>query len=488
MRPPAKTPSLWLSLLPCILLLALLVVNVSLFSDDASSGPNQLALLFSAVFAGALGHYVLAMDYRKIQGRAIKSITLAMEAVIILLIVGCLIGLWIVSGVVPAMIYYGVQALHPAVFLLLACVICSVVSLAIGSSWSTMGTVGVALIGIGAALGFPVSLVAGAIISGAYFGDKMSPLSDTTNLAPAVAGAELFTHIKHMFYTTIPAYTLTLAAFAAIGFFYTPGEYSVTTVADISGVIASHFHIRWYLLLIPALVIVLAARRMPAIPALLIGALLGGATALVFQPQQLTANPNETLRLSDAYIALVSTAYSGFTMETGNEMVDGLLSRGGMVNMFSTISLILMAMLFGGVMESTGMLPRIAQAILGRVRGAGSLIGATVGSSVLFNLFAAEQYLAIVIPGRMFRQAYETHNLDPRNLSRALEDGGTVTSVLVPWNTCGAFASSVLAVPTLSYLPFCFFNLLCPLVSITMATFHLAIVEAQEPPEQEETA
>lgn len=479
-----KEPSLGLSLLPCGVLMALLILNVRLFQDDSSSGPNQIALLLSAMFAGGIGHFVLKMDYREFEKRAIRSIVLAMEAMIILLVVGCLIGLWIFSGVVPTMVYYGIQVLSPSVFLVVTCVLCAIVSLAIGSSWSTMGTVGIALIGIGQALGFPVSLVAGAIISGAYFGDKMSPLSDTTNLAPAVAGTNLFIHIRHMFYTTIPAYTITLLIFGCIGLFYQPGAYNAATVDALTNALAVEFNVHPLLLAVPALVILLAARRMPAIPALVIGAVLGALTGVIFQPQQLTGDLAAGAA-AQAYMRVLDIAYNGFVMDTGNEVMDALLSRGGMVNMFFTITLIISAMLFGGIMEATGMLTRIARAILSKVRGAGSLLGATIGSCILFNVFAAEQYLSIIIPGRMFRPAYVQQDLAPRNLSRALEDGGTVTSVLVPWNTCGAFAASVLAVPTLSYLPFCFFNLLCPLVSSVMAGMHLAIVRgasADNPP------
>jgi len=477
-----KIPPLWLSLLPGALLLALLIVNVALFRDSASAGPNQLAILLSAMFAGALGRFVLKLNYRELERHAVKSIVLAMEAILILLIVGALIGTWIMGGVVPAMVYYGIKLLNPTVFLLVACLVCSVVSLAIGSSWSTMGTVGVALIGIGKALGFPDPLVAGAVISGAYFGDKMSPLSDTTNLAPAVAGTELFTHIRHMFYTTIPAYTLTLIAFASIGLLYRGGEFDPEMARGIVETIGAQFNIQWYLLLVPAAVILLVACRVPAIPALVTGTVLGGGAAVLLQPHQFAGG-------IEAYKAILNTAYSGYALDSGNAMVDALLSRGGMVNMVDTITLILMAMLFGGVMEATGMLPRIAQAILHLARGAGSLIATTIGSCILFNLTASEQYLAIVMPGRMFRGAYEAYRLDPRNLSRALEDGGTVTSVLVPWNTCGAFASGVLGVSTLSYAPFCVFNWLCPIVAISMAAMGLAIKPlAQEPPQHEATA
>lgn len=479
-EPPA--PSLKLSLIPCAALIALLGTNVHFFGDDASSGPNQVALLLSGLLTSVLGRVVLGLNYRDIELRAVKSIVLAMEAIIILLIVGCIISLWILSGIVPTMIYYGVKAINPTIFLLIACLICSLVSLAIGSSWSTMGTVGVALIGIGRALGFPDALVAGAIVSGAYLGDKMSPLSDTTNLAPAAAGSELFTHIRHMFYTTIPAYAMALLAFAGIGLLYTPGRYDPAMIQEILVTLEGAFQIHWYLLLVPLLVIMLAARRMPAIPALAVGGLLGALVALLVQPQQCVAGAGDAFTFSAGYVRILDAAYNGFVMESGHRVVDDLLSRGGMANMFSTVSLIMMAMFFGGTMEATGMLPRIARAILSKVRGVASLVGATVGTCILFNIFAAEQYLAIVIPGRMFRAAYEKLGLAPRNLSRALEDGATVTSVLVPWNTCGAFASSVLGVATLAYLPFCFFNLASPFISVATAAMRVGIVYEKNPP------
>ncbi|HOZ49515.1 MAG TPA: Na+/H+ antiporter NhaC [Candidatus Hydrogenedentes bacterium] len=466
-------PPLWLSLLPVGFLLAVLTTNVAVFRDEASSGPNQLGLLLSAMFAGLIGRVVLKCDYRAVERHAIQSIVLAMEAVIILLVVGALIGTWIMSGVVPAMIYHGIRLISPGVFLLVACVICSVVSLAIGSSWSTMGTVGVALIGMGKVLGFPDGLVAGAVISGAYFGDKMSPLSDTTNLAPAVAGTDLFTHIQHMIYTTIPAYSITLVTFAVIGLFFHSDAYHDPAVAEMAETLRQHFNVSGYLLLIPLAVVVLVGFRMPAIPALVIGLLLGAATAVVFQRQPWAGDGGVAAKA--AYARVASVAYSGFASETGNEAVDQLLSRGGMVNMTNTVILIVMAMVFGGIMEATGMLPRIAEAILHLAHGAGSLIATTIGTCIVVNLTASEQYLSIVISGRMFQSTYKAYGLDPRNLSRALEDGGTVTSVLVPWNTCGAFASGVLGVPTLTYLPYCVFNLVSPVVSATMAGMGVAI-------------
>lgn len=470
--PPVR---LSLALLPCVFLIVLVMVNAWCFGEDASSGPNQMALLLSGVLVSVLGYLLLSLGYQDIESRAIKSIILAMEAVLILLTVGCLIGLWILSGIVPTMIYYGIQLFTPVIFLPAACIICSIVSLAVGSSWSTMGTVGIALLGIGKALSFPDPLVAGAIVSGAYFGDKMSPLSDTTNLAPAVSGGELFSHIRHMLYTTVPSYGLALLLFTIISFFYTPGEYNDDAVATILRHIGEHFSIHWYLLLIPLIVIVLAAKGMKAIPALTVGTLLGAAAALLFQPQRFLNDAGESLSALEHYKMLIATAYEGFTLESGEPVVDSLLSRGGMAAMYDTVSLILAAMFFGGAMEATGFMNRIAEAILSKVRGISSLIASTLASCVLCNVFLSDQYLSLVIPGRMFRSAYRHYKLDVRNLSRALEDGGTLTSVLVPWNTCGAFAASVLGVATFAYLPFCFFNLINPVVAIILAALRIGI-------------
>lgn len=479
------TPSLRIALLPCALLIGLIILNVSLFGDSASSGPNQIALLFCGILVAILGHFFLGLRYREVETRAIKSVVLAMEAMLILLIVGCLIGLWILGGIVPTMIYYGIKILTPVIFLPVVCLVCSIVSLSVGSSWSTMGTVGIALLGIGKALGFPDPLVAGAIISGAYFGDKMSPLSDTTNLAPGIAGSELFIHVRHMLYTTIPSYTITLVLFTAISLFYKPAEFNAASVQTILSGIESTFSIHWLLLLIPLLIIILAARGMSALPALTLGALLGAAAALFFQPLRFTTDDGALMAWSERYMMLVTTAYNGFTLKSGQEALDALLSQGGLSGMYDTISLILSAMFFGGAMEATGLMQRISRAILYHVRGAASLIAATIGTTMLVNVFLAEQYLAIVLTGRMYRMEYRNRGLDARNLSRALEDGGTLTSVLVPWNTCGAFASSVLGVSTFSYLPFCFFNLLSPPVAVLLATLRIGIkaLPPETPPE-----
>lgn len=469
------TPPLRLALLPCAVLLTLIAFNIYLWGDASSAGPNQMALFFSGIFAAVLGHFTLGLGYKEIEKRAIKSIVLAMEAVLILMVVGCLIGLWILSGIVPTMIYYGIRVLTPTIFLPVACIVCSIVSLAVGSSWSTMGTVGIALLGIGTALGFPSALVAGAVISGSYFGDKMSPLSDTTNLASGIAGTDLFVHIRHMLYTTVPSYTLTLVLFTMVSLFYDTSNYNADTVNQILTGIEQNFKVHWYLLAIPALVIVIAAKGMPAIPALILGALMGAGAAVIFQPAVFIGDSGVAMTWTEKYVLLINTAYHGVMLNSGHEMVDSLLSRGGLSGMYDTVSLIVTAMLFGGAMEATGFMQCVAKSIVQHVRGMGSLISATVGTSILFNVFVAEQYLAIVLTGRMFRVAYRDYNLDNRNLSRALEDGGTLTSVLVPWNTCGAFAASVLNVSTFAYLPFCFFNLISPVVAAIMAGFHIGI-------------
>lgn len=462
-------PSLPLSLTPVALLVAILVLNVRLFGDGATSGPNQLALFVAALATAAIGHTQLQRHYDLLEHEAIQAITLAMKANLILLTVGALIGLWIAAGVVPTLIYYGVKMISPGVFLPVACGACAVVSLAIGSSWSTMGTIGVALVGVGETLGIPLPMVAGAIVSGAYFGDKLSPLSDTTNLAPAAAGTELFAHIRHMLYTTVPSMILTLAAFSALGLAYRGDEYDPALVNSVLSTLETYFNITPLALATPIMVFGLVMLRMPAVPALILGIFFAAVQAFVLQGELVNRVLGDTRGFAAVYTLLVDTGVNGFSIETGNELVDGLLNKGGMLGMLNTVLLIVMALFFGGMMEATGMLNRLAEAVLSLVRGPASLVAATIGTCSLFNLTASDQYLSIVIPGRMFRDAYQRLGLDARNLSRSLEDGGTVTSVLVPWNTCGAFAATVLGVSTLSFAPFAFFCLLSPVVSIVVA-------------------
>lgn len=461
-----KKPNLVVSLVPVVVLVTLLVMNIIVFNDNAALGPNQVTLFLAATICAGIGIFHLKIPYKDIEKKIIHSIGLSMQANLILLVVGTLIALWIFNGVVPAMIYYGIKLFNPNWFLPLTCMVCCVVSLATGSSWSTGGTVGIAFIGVGQALNIPTSMVAGAVISGAYFGDKLSPLSDTTNLAPAMAGVDLFTHIRYMLFTTLPSIMIALIGFTVLGYFYGGTGTDITQVKEVLNVLETRFNLSPLLFILPALVFFMVAKKVPALPALIMGCLLGVVFGLVFQQDLLRAMIGPEISWLKIHGKIIELAHSGFVISTQNEMIDSLLNRGGMSSMLNTVWLILMAMVFGGVMEATGMLEEIGNAILKMVRGTGSLIAATISSTMVINLTASDQYLSVVLPGRMFRASYRKFGLAPQNLSRSLEDGGTLTSVLVPWNTCGAYFSTILGVSTLSYLPFCFFNLVNPIVGI----------------------
>lgn len=458
-----RAPTLFEAFIPVIFLIILLSINVGIFGDASLDGSNQIVLILSAsvaaLIAGRLGY-----KWSEIQDGIVKSISSAMTSLLILLLIGSLAGTWLLSGIVPAMIYYGLQILNPTIFLFAACVVCSVVSIATGSSWTTAATVGIALIGIGKALGVSEGLVAGSILSGAYFGDKMSPLSDTTNLAPAMAGTDLFTHIRYMTITTVPSITISLIIFLIMGL-TNDATGSVTETASILNAIDDQFFISGWLFVVPAIVVILIVRKVPAIPALLLGTLLGALFALIFQPD-LVAGIGGAYSPSGMFVGIMKSLYGDISIATSNEMVNELLTSGGMAGMLGTIWLILSAMIFGGVMESSGMLKQIAKAIISMVNSTGALIASTVGTCVFFNITASDQYLAIVVPGRMYADIYKRKGLAPENLSRTLEDSGTVTSVLIPWNTCGAYHSSVLGVSTLAYAPFCFFNIISPMMTM----------------------
>ncbi|MEQ8471918.1 MAG: Na+/H+ antiporter NhaC [Marinoscillum sp.] len=458
-----REPTLFEALIPVIFLIVLLSINVYIFKDDALAGSNQIVLILSAAVA-ALVAGKLGYKWNEIQDGIVKSISSAMTSLLILLLIGSLAGTWLLSGVVPAMIYYGLQILNPTIFLFAACVVCSIVSVATGSSWTTAATVGIALIGIGKALGISEGLIAGAILSGAYFGDKMSPLSDTTNLAPAMAGTDLFTHIRYMTITTVPSIIITLIIFLVIGF-TRDSSASVVQTGDILTAISDKFYISGWLFIVPVAVVILIVRKVPAIPALLAGTLLGALFALIFQPD-IVAGVGGSSSASGMFVGIMTSLYGDVAVTTSNDMVNELLSSGGMAGMLGTIWLILSAMIFGGVMESSGMLKRIAKAILSMVNSTGSLISSTVFTCVFFNVTASDQYLAIVVPGRMYADIYKRKGLAPENLSRTLEDSGTVTSVLIPWNTCGAYHSKVLGVATGDYFMFCFFNIISPFMTM----------------------
>jgi Na+:H+ antiporter, NhaC family len=487
-----KQPSLFQALIPIFVLIGLLTINVKVLGADAISGANQIALLLSAGIAGIIS-FRLGYSWPEIEKSIVKSISSAMAAMLILLAIGSLSGTWLLSGIVPAMIYYGLKILNPVIFLFAACIVCAIVSLATGSSWSTVATVGIALLGIGKALDIHEGVVAGAIISGAYFGDKMSPLSDTTNLAPAMAGTDLFTHIRYMVYTTVPTIIITLIIFLVWGFMLdTPKE--ATDSSAVLAAIEKSFNLTPLLFIVPALVIFMIIKRVPALPALLVGALLGGIFAIIFQPDVVNQVAKAAisgrfsgdelpgqLALVDAsyikasFIAVMNAMTTTIGITTDDAMISDLLVAKGMSGMLNTIWLILCAMIFGGVMESSGLLHRIAAAIIRYAYNTGSLVGSTAATCIFFNLTASDQYMAIAVPGRMYSNTYRARGLKPEVLSRTLEDSGTVTSVLIPWNTCGATQSSVLGVATAVYAPFTFFCIISPIMTVLQAYLNFRI-------------
>ena len=474
----------FIALAPILFLIALLSVNVTMY-DDAIGGSNQLALLFSGALAAMIGIYYGSKwkDIIEGIGNSIKSIV---PAIIMLLLIGSLAGTWLISGVIPTMIYYGLQILNPTIFLFAAAIITAIISLATGSSWSTIATIGIALLGIGTAIGLPVGLIGGAIISGAYFGDKMSPLSDTTNMAAALSGVDLFDHIKYMMYTTVPSFIITLILFLGIGFYYTTNV-SSGQIDEALNLISNKFTITPWLFLVPVAVIVMIIKKVAAIPALFFGTLLGGVFAIIFQPDIVMEVSGASVRSMSSYYMGVLNAMIGdinFTVINASindvfNVADAdrsdLLKSGGMYGMLNTLLLMFCAMTFSGVIESTGLLRRMAEPIVEYAQNTGSLIATTACTCLFFNITTSDQYMSIVVPGRMFADTYKAKGLAPENLSRTLEDSGTVTSVLIPWNSCGATQSAVLGVATFAYLPFCFFNLISPLMTIAYGYFGIKI-------------
>jgi NhaC family Na+:H+ antiporter len=395
-------------------------------------------------------------------------------ALLILLMVGALSGTWLVSGIIPTMIYYGLQLLNPTFFLVASVLICAIISIATGSSWTTSATVGIALIGIGDTLGISLGMTAGAVLSGAYFGDKMSPLSDTTNLAPAMAGAELFDHIKYMAITTLPTFVITLFLFLIIGF-----NIEINGTPDISNkleAIDQAFNISPWLLLVPMMVVILIVKKTPPLVALLTGTLLAALASILAQPQILMSiAESETFNFETAYKGVMQSITVDTAVETSSTELNDLFSSGGMKGMMGTIWLIICAMVFGGVMDAIGALSKISKVLLTLASSTFGLFASTVASCLALNVTASDQYLALVVPGKMFKKAYEDKGLAPENLSRTLEDSGTVTSVLVPWNTCGAYQSSVLGVHVADYFIYAFFNWISPFMTLLVAGFSLKI-------------
>ena len=469
-----KSPTIFQALFPIIFLVVLLIINVSVFGDDALSGSMQIVLILSSAVASIIA-FNLGFTWIEIQKGIVKSINSSIPSILILFLVGSLAGSWLLSGIVPAFIYYGIQILNAKIFLFAACIISIVVSMATGSSWTTSATIGIALIGIGRALDISDGLVAGAILSGAYFGDKMSPLSDTTNLAPAMAGGDLISHIKYLSLTTVPSIIISLVIFIVLGFNISD-SIGLNNAEVISSAIKEKFYISPVLFIVPLTVIILIYNKIKAVPALFVGVILGSVFALIFQSDLVVDVSNsETLSSKALFSGTMISLYGSISINTSNPLVTDLLSSSGMFGMLDTIWLVICAMIFGGVMEKAGFLKQITSIILNKIKSSGSLISSTAGTCIFFNLTASDQYLSIVVPGKMYSSIYKEKGLAPENLSRTLEDGGTVTSVLVPWNTCGAYHASVLNVATLTYLPFCFFNLISPIMTILFAYLKIKI-------------
>ncbi|NWO02799.1 MAG: Na+/H+ antiporter NhaC [Idiomarinaceae bacterium] len=461
-----KAPSLLQALIPLLALIAMLSSSVYLFGEDSSYGPNQIALLVAAGIAVIIG-FKNGFSWQQIEEGITEGISVALGAMLIILAVGSLIGTWLLSGTVPTLIYFGLELLNPSLFYAASCIICGVVALSIGSSWTTAATIGVALMGVASGMGLEPAIAAGAIISGAYFGDKMSPLSDTTNLAPAVSGTELFAHIRYMGYTAGPAFVISVLLFLILGL-NADTNVSLQRLELMQEQLNATFNVGWEMLVPLAVLLYLAATRKPALPTVFFGALLGGVWALIFQPEmvsQIAGEEGWVPALKVVWLALSD----GVTVSTGSANLDSLLSGGGMSSMLNTVWLILSAMTFGAIMEKVGLLERFIRGMLKSAKSVGSLVTGTIFTCFGANVLTADQYMAIVLPGRMFKEEYERRNLDPRVLSRTLEDSGTITSALIPWNTCGAYMFSVLAVSPFEYGIYAFFNYLTPLIAIILA-------------------
>ena len=459
-----RDPYLWEALISILGLIVFISLAIVRYGID----PHVPILI--GVFVAAMIGMKAGYTWKEIETGMLDGITNSLQAIVILSIIGILIGVWISSGVVPTMLYYGLKILHPKIFLPAALIICSITSLATGTSWGTAGTIGIALIGIGEGLGFPLPLVAGAVLSGAFFGDKMSPLSDTTNMAPAMVGTDLYTHIKHMTYTTGVSYTITLIIEIVIGFFYGGGQANLEKVNQILTGIDAQFSINPLLLIPPLIIIVLAFRKIPAVPGIVIGTIAAGILGVIFQ--------------GNTFGGLLSAAYGGYSSQSGVEAVDNLLTKGGFESMMYTVSLVICAMMFGGIMEKTNQVRVVVNVILKKAKSTGALITATVLTAIGANLILCEQYMAIVMTSKMYAQAYRDKGLAPQNLSRAVEDSATVTANLVPWNSGGAYMTATLGVPTIAYLPFNFFCWISPIVSMLFGWFNIKITPLEEEAEE----
>lgn len=468
-----------ISLIPILILVTLLALNISIFGSDAILGASQVALLFSAGVAIWLAMWLFKVPWQDFEETIKSNIGDVTTAIVILFLIGAISGTWTVSGIVPTFIYYGVKIISPKVFLLTACIICALVSVTIGSSWTTIATIGVALLGIGKALGFSDGMIAGAIISGAYFGDKISPLSDTTVLASSMSKVPMFDHIRYLMYTTVPSIVITLVIFTILGFSHSGSDSSL--INEYTSVLDSIFNITPWLLIVPALTAVMIARRMPALIVLALSTATAAIAAVIFQPdiiREIGASiAGDGSNAKILFTGTIESIYNSVSIETGNPEVNQLVASKGMLGMLNTVYLIICAMCFGAALKASGMLRHLASMILPLTKRRTSLVTSTVVTGTALNGIVSDQYLAIILTSSLFKDVYEKEGYENRLLSRSVEDSATVTSPLYPWSSCGMTQATILSVPTLAYLPYCFFNLISPLMSITVAAIGYKILK-----------
>lgn len=468
-----------ISLIPILILVTLLALNISIFGSDAILGASQVALLFSAGVAIWLAMWLFKVPWQDFEETIKSNIGDVTTAIVILFLIGAISGTWTVSGIVPTFIYYGVKIISPKVFLLTACIICALVSVTIGSSWTTIATIGVALLGIGKALGFSDGMIAGAIISGAYFGDKISPLSDTTVLASSMSKVPMFDHIRYLMYTTVPSIVITLVIFTILGFSHSGSDSSL--INEYTSVLDSKFNITPWLLIVPALTAVMIARRMPALIVLALSTATAAIAAIIFQPdiiREIGASiAGDGSNAKILFTGTKESIYNSVSIETGNPEVNQLVASKGMLGMLNTVYLIICAMCFGAALKASGMLRHLASMILPLTKRRTSLVTSTVVTGTALNGIVSDQYLAIILTSSLFKDVYEKEGYENRLLSRSVEDSATVTSPLYPWSSCGMTQATILSVPTLAYLPYCFFNLISPLMSITVAAIGYKILK-----------
>lgn len=460
-----------ISLIPILILVTLLALNISIFGSDAILGASQVALLFSAGVAIWLAMWLFKLPWQDFEEAIKSNIGDVATAIVILFLIGAISGTWTMSGIVPTFIYYGVKIISPKIFLLTACVICALVSVMVGSSWTTIATIGVALLGIGKAEGFSDDVIAGAIISGAYFGDKISPLSDTTVLASSMSKVPMFTHIRYLMYTTVPSIVITLIIFLILGLSHNGDDAAM--INEYTNVLGAKFNITPWLMIVPALTAIMIARKMPALIVLALSTVLAAAAALIFQPDIMREIGSSVSGSGSSakilFTGTIETIYNSVSVETGNPDVDQLVASKGMLGMLNTVYLIICAMCFGAAMKASGMLHHLASMILPMTKRRVSLVTSTVVTGTALNGIVSDQYLAIILTSSLFKDIYEKEGYENRLLSRAVEDSATVTSPLYPWSSCGMTQATILNVPTMAYLPYCFFNLLSPLMSVTVA-------------------